>query len=132
MEEIVVTKNNVVADSDQQRELDNLIDALAEKIAEDESGVSVGNSQRVQCVELVHEAMKRIVSGIGVEVLCEMNEPYASMGAVSVIGKEIVITDTKAFAMVARLADNVEVYPKVDGTTQINLIFHRLTRKVGN
>lgn len=41
MEEIVVTKNNAVADSDQQRELDNLIDALAEKIAEDESGVSV-------------------------------------------------------------------------------------------
>lgn len=118
--------------SDQRNELDNLIDALAEKITDEESGASVANSQRVQCVELVHEAMKCIVSGVGVEVLCEMNEPYVSMGAVSVIGKEIVITDTKVFAMVARLADNVEVYPKVDGTTQINLTFHNLTRKVGN
>lgn len=54
------------------------------------------------------------------------------MGAVSVIGKEIVVTDTKVFAMAARLADNVEVYPKVDGATQISLTFHHLTRKVGN
>ncbi len=132
MEEIVVKKNDAVADSDQRSELDNLIDALAQKIAEDESGVYVANSQRVQCVELVHEAMKRIVNGVGIKILCEMNEPYASMGAVSVIGKEIVVTDTKVFAMAARLADNVEVYPKVDGTTQINLTFHHLTRKVGN
>lgn len=132
MGDIVVTKNDTVADSDQRSELDNLIDALAKKIAEDESGVSVADSQRVQCVELVHEAMKHIVNGVGIEILCEMNEPYTSMGAVSVIGKEIVITDTKVFAMAARLANNVEVYPKVDGTTQINLTFHHLTRKVGN
>lgn len=122
----------VIGTANSQQDLDNLMDIIAQKIAEDETGVSVVDSQKMQCIEMVSEAMKQIITGTDVKISCELHEPYASMGAVSVVGKEIIVTDTKSFALAAKLASNIEVYPKVDGTTQINFTFHNLTRKVGN
>ena len=110
----------------------DLIDALAEIIAEGEEGVFLTDFQRLHGVNLAYKAMRHIVRGVDVKISYEINEPYVSMGSVSIVGKDITITDTNVFAAAAKLADNIEVYPKVDGTTQINLTFHRLARKVGD
>ena len=42
--------------------------------------------------------------------------------------EEIEIEDMEALINVLKLASNVEVYPKTDGTVQLDITFHGLTR----
>lgn len=105
---------------------------IANAISEDEAGISVTVPERVKQVEAAYKAMRLIAKGKNVDITYELNTPYTSMGSVSVVGKEIVITNPALFAKIAAMASNFEVYPKTDGTVQMNFTFHNLTRKVGN
>lgn len=101
-------------------------------ISEDEAGTSVTVPEKVKQIETAYKAMRLITKGKNVDIIYELNAPYTSMGSVSVVGKEIVITNPALFAKVAAMASNFEVYPKTNGTVQMNFTFHNLTRKVGN
>lgn len=50
-------------------------------------------------------------------------------GCVTIEGKNIVFTNALMFAKAAKLASNVEVYPKLDGYIIINFTFNRLAVK---
>lgn len=105
---------------------------IANVISEDEAGTSVTVPEKVKQIETAYKAMRLITKGKNVDITYELNAPYTSMGSVSVVGKEIVITNPALFAKVAAMASNFEVYPKTNGTVQMNFTFHNLTRKVGN
>lgn len=100
------------------------------EITKSEAGISIMNPEKVEEVEIVYNVMKSVVKGTGVQVTYELNAPYVSMGSVSVVGTDIKVLDPVLFLRVAQFASNVEVYPKVDGTVQIDFTFHELTRKV--
>lgn len=112
--------------------VDEVIMEIANDVSKDEDGTSVIIPERVEYVETAYKALRFIAKGKNVDVTYELNEPYTSMGSVTVVGKEVIITNPVLFAKVASMASNFEVYPKTNGTVQMNFTFHNLTRKVGD
>lgn len=108
------------------------VDEVVTEIANSEAGTSVTIPERVKRVEVAYKALRLIAKGKDVYVTYELNAPYTSMGSVSIVGKEVIITNPALFAKVAEMASNFEVYPKTNGTVEMNFTFHNLTRKVGN
>lgn len=112
--------------------VDEVIMEIANDVSKDEAGTSVIIPERVKQVETAYKALRLIAKGKNVDVTYELNEPYTSMGSVTVVGKEVIITNPVLLAKVASMASNFEVYPKTNGTVQMNFTFHNLTRKVGD
>lgn len=112
--------------------VDEVMMRIASDVSKDESGTSVVIPERVKQIESAYKTMRLIAKGKNVDITYELNAPYTSMGSVSVTGKEVVITNPALFAKVAEMASNFEVYPKTNGTVQMDFTFHNLTRKVGN
>lgn len=110
--------------------LDEELNNIARLVNQSESGTSVINPEMVARVRNTSKLLKKIVKGKDVKITCELNEPYVSMGSVSIVGNEISIENPSDFVRAAMCATNFEVYPKVDGTVQINLTFYGLARKV--
>ena len=111
---------------------DDLIKYISDEIEKSEDGISVMDPGRVQDIGVVYNVMKSVVKGTGIRVTYELNAPYSSMGSVSVTGKGINVSEPSLFVKAVKLASNMEIYPKVDGTVVIDLTFHRLTRRVGD
>ena len=112
--------------------VDEVMMRIANDVSKDESGTSVVIPERVKQIESAYKTMRLITEGKNVDITYELNAPYTSMGSVSVTGNEVVITNPALFAKVAEMASNFEVYPKTNGTVQMDFTFHNLTRKVGN
>lgn len=112
--------------------VDEVIANIAHDVSEDENIASVVASDRVKEVKMAHKVLKLITKGKNVDIQCELNAPYMSMGAVSITGKEIVITNPTLFTKISEIASNFEVYPKTNGTVQMNFTFHNLMRKAGD
>lgn len=104
---------------------------IANAVSEDEAAASVVVPERVRQVEGAYKTMLLIIKGKNVDITYELNSPYKSMGSVSITGNEIIVANTELFVKVAEMASNLEVYPKVNGTVQMNFTFHNLTRKEG-
>lgn len=115
---------------DEDIEFDAVVEAYNEAMARQEVGVSVLDFAKLSKMDAMHRIMRAIVSGKKASVSYELNEPYASMGSVSVEGKQIVIEYPKLFALVMEAASNFNVYPKTNGTVHIDFTFNGLTRKV--
>lgn len=112
-----------------EEDLEELL-ALAEEVAKCEEGVHITNPRKVREVKLVYKLLKYITSGKDVRIDYGLNKPAVSMAYVSVTGKEIRFKNPGWFALCSRLASNVEVYPRLDGITQINFAFNKITDKV--
>ena len=110
----------------------DFIRSISNSASRDEKGFHWKRPEKEKLVDFVYRAMLYFAKGDGIKVEKELNKPYVSMGAVSVVGKEIMFDQPEIFAMVAGLASNFEIYPKIDGTVQMNFTFHNLTRKVGD
>ena len=68
----------------------------------------------------------------GVNVTYDIGGISPCMGVVSISGKTIIFNNANLFKDAKNLATNFEVYPKTDGTIQMNFGFHDLKRKDGN
>ena len=68
----------------------------------------------------------------GVNVTYDIGGISPCMGGVSISGKTIIFNNANLFKDAKNLATNFEVYPKIDGTIQMNFGFHGLKRKDGN
>ena len=93
-------------------------------------GTHITNIKRLKDVKLVYKLLKYITSGKRLEIICELNKPYASMAYISVIGKELKFDYPKWFALCSNIASNVEMYARMDGSTQVNFTFNGFTDKV--
>lgn len=132
MKEETLNFDNVFTnDQEVQNELDMLMTDVANEIYNDESVISVMNPKRLKQIEFVYKTMKYIVKGKELKVSYELNQPYTSMGSVSIVGKEIRVTNPALFLRASGFASNLEIYPKTDGTVQMDFTFHNLTRKAG-
>lgn len=106
------------------------LQSVAEMVQQDEEGTHVTNIKRLKDVKLVYKLLKYITSGKQLEIICELNKPYASMAYISVIGKELKFDYPKWFALCSNIASNVEMYARMDGSTQVNFTFNGFTDKV--
>lgn len=113
-------------------EVEQMLDSLAttvEGIADEQDGqVSIINPYKIQQVLYTYKVLKYLTKDSkGVKVRYELNEPYKSMGSVSVIGSRLEIRKPEWFMKAVELSNNFDVYAKMDGTVQMDFTFHGLT-----
>lgn len=118
-------------DEEVDEALDALITTVAEGLVEQDSKTAVINPYKIQQVLYTYKVLKYLVKGTkGASVSYELHEPFKSMGSVSVVGKNLVFRKPEWFMKAVELADNFEVYPKTDGTLQMDFTFHGLTKPI--
>lgn len=107
--------------------MDSIVLSMAEQADEEDKGNAINNPKKIKMVLETYKALSKIAKGKGVKVGFRINEPYRSMASVSVVGKDIVFSDTETFYAAARLASNLDIYPKTDGTIKMDFTFHDIT-----
>ena len=120
-----------MTDEEIEQMLDSLIVTVGEAAAIDDSKTSIINPLKVQQVLCTYKVLKYLTKGInGAKVSYELYEPYRSMGSVGVTGKDLLFRKPEWFIKVVELANNFEVYPKTNGTIQMNFTFYGLTKPI--
>lgn len=110
---------------------DGAILGLGELINAEQEGTHVTDFERVREMLAAYRMIKSLSKSKGVKVAVELNQPYVSMGNISIVGKDVVFYDSEDFIRAARLANNLDIYPKTNGTVRVTLTFHGLTKKAG-
>lgn len=111
-------------------EVDAIIRSVLKEAASKESGTFIANPTNVKALLRTYQIMKRLTKGTGAKVSYELNEPFLSMGSVSVTGKALEFSDSEQFMEAVRLVANFNVYPKTDGTVAMDFTFNGLTIRV--
>lgn len=120
-----------MTDDEVEQMLDSIVTTVAEEAAIEDSKTSIIVPYKIQQVLYTYKVLKYLTKGIkGAKVSYELHEPLRSMGSVSVIGKDLVYRNPMWFMKAMELANNFEVYPKIDGTVQMNFTFHGLTKSI--
>lgn len=111
------------------QEDEKLLKALAELIKASGEGEREVVPEQLERVELVRDAMRCSVDKRS-KIECEIDELFPGVADITIIGKPIGIVNPDMFAKAIRIADNFEVYPKTNGSVQMNLAFYNVTRRV--
>lgn len=118
-----------MTDDEVEQMLDSIVTTVAEEVVIDDSKTSIINPYKIQQVLYTYKVLKYLMKGTKkAKVSYELHEPFRSMGSVSVVGKNLVFRKPEWFMKAVELANNFEVYPKTDGTIQMNFTFHGLTK----
>lgn len=118
------------SDAEVEEMLDNLVITVGDEAAADDSQTAIINPYRIQQVLYTYKVIKYLTKGTKARVTYTLHEPYKSMGVVSVVGSDLLFRNTEWFMKAVELASNFEVYPKTDGTVQMDFTFHGLTRAI--
>ena len=118
------------SDEDIQRLLDGFVDGMQDMVAEEESKTTIINPLKLAHIKFAYSVMKYLTRGTDAEVTYKLNEPFKTMGSVSVEGKVLEFTSSKWFSRVAEFASNVEVYPLAKNRVRLTFTFHGLTAPI--
>lgn len=116
-----------MSDSEVEEMLESLTDLIGEQAENEDNRTSIINPKKVQAVLYTYKVLKYLTKGTNAKVTYALNEPYKSMGSVSIVGKELTFSNPKWFMVAVKLASNFNVYPKTNGTVQMDFTFHGLT-----
>lgn len=114
-------------DTDVEEALDNLVMEIAYAAQAADNKTRIANPIKIQQLLCTLKILKYIAKDSGAKVTYELYKPFKSMGSVTVCGKNITFTKTEWFAKVIDFVSNFEVYPKTDGTVEMNFTFHGIT-----
>ena len=119
--------SNFKSDEDMERAFDELIDSLRDRIESDESKEMALNEKKVNQLLFTYATLKYLTKDDeDVEVSYKIGEPFKITGSVSVEGTEIEFSSGKWFSRAAKFANNVEIYPLVNGKVRITFTFHSI------
>lgn len=110
--------------------LDNVVVTVGEAIAADESKPAVLNPIKIQQMQFSYGVIKYLTQNTDAKMSYALNEPFKSMGSISVEGKNLAFTNSEWFARACEFASNTEVYPLTNGKVRLTLTFHGLVRPV--
>ena len=110
--------------------LDNVVVTVGEAIAVDENKPAVLNPIKIQQMQFSYGVIKYLTQNTDAKMSYALNEPFKSMGSISVEGKNIAFTNSEWFARACEFASNTEVYPLTNGKVRLTLTFHGLVRPV--
>lgn len=110
--------------------LDNVVVTIGEAIAVDESKPAVLNPIKIQQMQFSYGVIKYLTQNTDAKMSYALNEPFKSMGSISVEGKNLAFTNSEWFARACEFASNTEVYPLTNGKVRLTLTFHGLVRPV--
>lgn len=110
--------------------LDSVVVTVGEAIAVDESKPAVLNPIKIQQMQFSYGVIKYLTQNTDAKMSYALNEPFKSMGSISVEGKNLAFTNSEWFARACEFASNTEVYPLTNGKVKLTLTFHGLVRPV--
>lgn len=119
-----------MTDAEVEEALDFLVTTIGDEAVSDDSKTAVINPYRMQQIIYTYKVLKYLAKGTKAKVTYTLHEPYRSVGCVSVIGSDLMFSNSEWFLKAIELASNFEAYPKTNGTVQMNFTFHGLTRTV--
>ena len=106
---------------------ESLTDFIGEQAENDNNRTAMVNPNRIKAVLYTYKLLKYLTKGTIAKVTYTLNEPYRSMGSVTVVGKNLTFSNPEWFMVAVKSASNFNVYPKTDGTVQMDFTFHGLT-----
>ena len=110
--------------------LDSVVVTVGEAIAVEESKPAVLNPIKIQQMQFSYGVIKYLTQNTDAKMSYALNEPFKSMGSISVEGKNLAFTNSEWFARACEFASNTEVYPLTNGKVRLTLTFHGLVRPV--
>ena len=119
-----------MSDDEIEKRLDEILIPVAKKMAEEDEIDSVLNIQQAEALKYTFQIMQALALATKAKATYEMNEPFKSMGSVSVNGKLLEFNRPDFFMTAIGLASNFNVYPKTNGTVQMDFTFHGMTKPI--
>lgn len=110
--------------------LDNVVVTVGESIAMENDKPAVLNPIKIQQMQFAYGVIKYLTQNADVRLSYSLNEPFKSMGSITVEGNNLTFTNSEWFARACEFASNTEVYPLVNGKVRMTLTFHGLVRPV--
>lgn len=110
--------------------LDNVVVTVGESIMEDESRPAILNPIKIQQMQFSYGVIKYLTKNMNSKMSYALNEPFKSMGSISVEGKCLAFTNSEWFARAAEFASNTEIYPLTNGNVRLTLTFHGLVKPI--
>lgn len=118
------------SEEDIQHLLDGFVEGMQDMVAEDEGKTTIINPLRLAQIKFTYSVMKYLTRDTDAEVTYKLNEPFKTMGSVSVEGKVLEFAGSKWFARAAEFASNTEVYPLAKNCVRLTFTFHGLTAPI--
>ena len=118
------------SEEDIQHLLDGFVEGMQDMVAEDEGKTTIINPLRLAQIKFTYSVMKYLTRDTYAEVTYKLNEPFKTMGSVSVEGKVLEFAGSKWFARAAEFASNTEVYPLAKNRIRLTFTFHGLTAPI--
>lgn len=110
--------------------LDNVVVTVGEAIIVDENKPAVLNPIKIQQMQFAYGVLKYLTKDTDAKLTYALNEPFKSMGSITVEGKTLTFTNSEWFARTCEFASNTEVYPLANGKVRMTLTFHGLVRPI--
>lgn len=118
------------SEEDIQHLLDGFVEGMQDMVAEDEGKTTIINPLRLAQIKFTYSVMKYLTRDTDAEVTYKLNEPFKTMGSVSVEGKVLEFAGSKWFARAAEFASNTEAYPLAKNRVRLTFTFHGLTAPI--
>lgn len=118
------------SEEDIQHLLDGFVEGMQDMVAEDEGKTTIINPLRLAQIKFTYSVMKYLTRDTDAEVTYKLNEPFKTMGSVSVEGKVLEFAGSTWFARAAEFASNTEVYPLAKNRVRLTFTFHGLTAPI--
>lgn len=109
---------------------ESILDGIQEEIEADESEPTLLNPIKLAQIKFVYSVMKYLTRGTDAEVSYKLNQPFKSMGSVSVESSVLEFDNPEWFARAAEFATNTEVYPLKKNRVRLTFTFHGLTKPI--
>ena len=117
-------------DEEAEAAINETIEEVAEAIQAEEQGIIFTNPRKMKDLMVVDKLMNYITSGKRLKITYESNKPYKTMAFISIIGKDLKFSHPQWFVMATKIASNVDIFPRVDGTVQIDFTFNGFANRI--
>lgn len=119
-----------LSDDEVEEMRESILDGIQEEIEADESEPTLLNPIKLAQIKFVYSVMKYLTRGTDAEVSYKLNQPFKSMGSVSVESSVLEFDNPEWFARAAEFATNTEVYPLKKNRVRLTFTFHGLTKPI--
>lgn len=110
--------------------MDEFVDSIKDEILSDESKTKLLDPVKMKQMQFVYAVLKRYSEGDNIKLDYRLNEPFSSMGSISIEGGDFIFSKPKWIARAIEFTSNVEVYPLANGRVRITFTFHGLAKPI--
>lgn len=112
-------------DEDISPEIEAIVESIFESLPK--SDVMMLNAQRVRDMKSAYDLTQTAVQvDSGTAVVCKQSDVASDMGYISIEGQSVEFLNSEAFAKIAGLASNTEVYPLAQNKVRVTFTFNGL------